>query len=224
MFRTLQGSVLHYHIVEKEATAITEAVHRWSHYLARRHFTLVTDQRFVAFMLDNRKRTKIKNNKMHEWRVELAAFSYTIRYRPEKENVVPDTLTRAFCCLAFSTSTLSDLHDGLCHPGVTRLLHFVRSKNLLFSTEDVKRVCASCRICAELKPRYYRTAEVTLVKATQPMERLSIDFKGPLSTVSRNPYMLTAVDEFSRFPFAFSGPYMTTETVIKCLEQIFCLC
>lgn len=56
------------------------------------------------------------------------------------------------------------------------------------------------------------------------MERLSIDFKGPLPTLSRNPYMLTAVDEFSRFTFAFSCPNISTETVIKCLEQIFCLC
>lgn len=39
-----------------------------------------------------------------------------------------------------------------------------------------------------------------------------------------NPYMLTAVDEFLQFPFPFSQPNMGTETVIKCLEQVFCLC
>lgn len=224
MSRTLQGSELHYHIVEKEATAIIEAVRKWSHFLARRHFNLVTDQRSVAFMFDTRKRTKIKNNKIQEWRMELAAFSYTIRYRPGKENVVPDTLTRAFCCSAFASSTLTDLHKGLCHPGVTRLLHFVRTKNLPFSTEDVKRTCASCRICADLKPRFYNPAEGRLIKATQPMERLSIDFKGPLPTASRNPYMLTVIDEYSRFPFAFPCPNMNTSTVIRCLEQIFSLC
>lgn len=76
MFRTLQGSELHYPAVEKEATAIIEAVRKWSHFLARQHFTLVTDQRSVAFMLNNRKRTKIKNNKIQEWRLELASYSY----------------------------------------------------------------------------------------------------------------------------------------------------
>lgn len=156
--------------------------------------------------------------------MELSEFSYTIRYRPGKENVVPDALSRAFCCSTFPDSTLTDLHSGLCHPGVTRLLHFVRARNLPFSTEDVKKTCGSCRICAELKPRYYRPAEGTLIKATQPMERISIDFKGPLPTSSRNPYLLTAIDEFSRFPFAFPCPNMNTETVIKCLEQIFSLC
>ena len=32
-------------------------------------------------------------------------------------------------------------------------------------------------------------------------ERLNIDFKGPLPTVSRKQYMLTVVDQFSHFPF-----------------------
>ena len=60
MSRTLHGSELHYPAVEKEATAIIEAVRKWTHFLSRQHFTLVTDQRSVSFMLDNRKRTKIK--------------------------------------------------------------------------------------------------------------------------------------------------------------------
>ena len=224
MSRTLQGSEVHYHIVEKEAMAIIEAVRKWSHFLGRRHFDIVTDQRSVSFMFDNRRRTKIKNNKIQEWRMELSSFSYTVHYRPGKENVVPDALTRAYCCSSFSTTTLSDLHNGLCHPGVTRFLHFVRSKNLPYSTEDVKRVCASCKVCAELKPRFYQPPAGTLIKATQPMERLSIDFKGPLPTATRNSYLLTVIDEYSRFPFAFPCPNMSTATVIKCLEQIFSLC
>ena len=56
------------------------------------------------------------------------------------------------------------------------------------------------------------------------MERLSIDFKGPLPTSTHNPYILTVVDEYSRFPFAFACPNMHSSTVIKCLEQIFTLC
>ena len=80
--RTLQSSELHYPHVEKEATAIIKAVRKWEHLLARQHFMLFTDQRSMAFMLDNRKRTKIKNDKIQGWRLELASFSYTIQYRP----------------------------------------------------------------------------------------------------------------------------------------------
>ena len=94
MSRNLQGSEMHYPTVEKKAMAITEEVQKWSHFLARKHFTLKTDQHYVSFMLDNRKRTKIKNSKMKEWGIELPLFSY----RPSKDNVAIDTYTCACCC------------------------------------------------------------------------------------------------------------------------------
>lgn len=224
MSRTLQSAELHYPAVEKEATAIIEAVRKWEHLLARRNFTLITDQRSVAFMLDNRKRTKIKNNKIQGWRLELASFGYTIKYRPGIENVGPDTLTRALCATLTSTlSKLQELHNNLCHPGVTRLLHFVKTKNLPYSTDDVKKVCSSCKFCAQLKPQFYNASTNTLIKATQPMERLSVDFKGPLPSATNNKYILTIIDEYSRFPFAFPCKDTSSSSVIKCFDQLFSL-
>ena len=87
---------------------------------------LITDQRSVAFMLDYHKRTKIKNNKIQGWRLELASFSYTIQYRPGIDNVGPDTFTRAFCAsVTESNSNLSDIHKQLSHPGVTRICYIL---------------------------------------------------------------------------------------------------
>ena len=107
----VQGSELHYPAVEKET--IIQAVRRWSDFLIRRELHLITDQRSVAFMLDNRKRTEIKNNKIQGWRLELASYSYTIQYRPGRENVGQDTLTRRATCASMtnSSSKLSDIHD-----------------------------------------------------------------------------------------------------------------
>ena len=166
----------------------------------------------VAFMFHNRKCTKVKNHKIQDWRLELASFSYTVKYRPGKDNVAPDSFTRAFTA-SLQTTSLSEIHVALCHPGFTWMLHFVRSKNLPYSTK--------VRVCAELKPQFYRPEQGG---ATQPMTWLSIDFKGPLSTSTHNPYILTVVDEYSRFPFAFACPNMHSSTVIKCLEQIFTFC
>jgi len=53
MLRILQGSEIHYSAYEKEATAIIEAIRKRSHLLSRQTFTLVTDQRSVAFMFDS---------------------------------------------------------------------------------------------------------------------------------------------------------------------------
>jgi len=222
MSRTLSKSEKLYPAVEKEALAIIEAVRKWNHLLSRQPFTLVTDQRSVSYMFDNRLRTKIKNNKIQIWRMELAEFSYEIKYRKGENNVVPDSFTRSYC-LAFS-NTLKNIHDVLCHPGVARLAHYIKVHNLPYSIEDVKRVCSSCGTCAELKPRFFKGDQGRLIKATRPMERLSIDFKGPLPSASKNKYLLTVIDEYSRFPFAFPCPDMTTSTVINCLNTIFSLC
>ena len=88
-----------------------EAVCKWGHLLTRNTFTPITDQRSVSFLLDRRRRTKIKNDKVQKRRMEFAPFSYVIKYRPGQRNVGPDTFTRALCTV--STWTLSTLQDLL---------------------------------------------------------------------------------------------------------------
>ena len=58
MSRTLSKSECNYPTVEKEAASIIEAVRKWGHYLYSRPFTLITDQRSLAFMFDQRNRGK----------------------------------------------------------------------------------------------------------------------------------------------------------------------
>ena len=90
--------------------------------------------------------------------------------------------------------------------------------------EDVKMISSQCQVCSKIKPRFCRPVNPPLVKATQALERLSVDFKGPLPSTSKNNYILTVVDEFSRFPWAFPCSNMTSETVINCLNEIYTLC
>lgn len=219
--RTLNPSEQRHAAVEKEAHAIVEALRKWRHYLSGHHFTLITDQKSVAFMFNQTHAGKIKNDKIQRWRLELASFDFDVVYRPGKDNIPADTLSRVALCSAIGTDKLVELHGALCHPGVTRMMHFVRCRNLPFSVEDVKRVTSSCQVCAEGKPQFYRPPTSHVIKATHPFERLSIDFKGPLPTSSRNRYILTVIDEYSRFPFAFPCPDMTAQTVISCLCQLF---
>ena len=222
--RTLQQHERKWAPVEKEAAAIIEACRKWTHYLTGRYFRLITDQQAVSYMFDYNKHGKIKNDKILRWRAELSCFNFEIKYRPGKDNVTADCLTRAHCN-AFGSNLirLTELHDGLCHPGIARLAHYVRTKNLPYSTEDVKTVVSQCRTCAEIKPRYFKPNNPPLIKSTQPFERLSMDFKGPLPSGTQNRYLLVVVDEFSRFPFVFPCKDMTSGTVVKCLDQIFAI-
>ena len=102
-----------------------------------------------------------------------------------------------------------------------RLHHFVRVKNLPYSIDVVRKIVNNCSVCCELKPRFYRPPTAHVVKVTQPLERISLNFKGPLPSSTKNRLPLTIVDEFSRFPFAFPCPNCNASTVISCLKQLF---
>ena len=141
------------------------------------------------------------------WRLELSSYSYDIVYRPGTENASADALSRSPVVRSASDNKklLIELHSALCHPDITRMTHFVRTRNLPFSVEDVKQMTSSCPVCAECEPQYGKPPQSHLIKATQPFERLNVDFKGPLPSASRNRYMLTIVNEYSRFPLLVSA-------------------
>ena len=132
--------------------------------------------------------------------------SFDIVRRPGKENVLSDAFSRSSC--AVLSDLLYQLHQSLCHPGITRMSYFIRVRNLPYSVEEIKRITNACRICCECKPRYHRPAKSHLIKVTQPFEKLNIDFKGPISSNNKNVYFLSFIDEYSRFLFVFRCPDM----------------
>ncbi|GFU00378.1 putative retrovirus-related pol polyprotein from transposon opus [Trichonephila clavipes] len=134
-----------------------------------KHFEVFTDEQAVAFVFNQRHGSKIKNKKLIRWRLELASFKFDIICRPGKQNAIADTLSRISGDITPRVD-LYNLHNSLCHPGVTRMPHWVRCKNLPFSLEDMKKVTNSCLICNELRPRLVKNVG-TLVKATTPFER-----------------------------------------------------
>ena len=173
-------------------------------------------------MFNNRRRSKIKNVKIARWRVELSEYKFDITYRPGKQNMAADTFSR-IATVGHHLQELHELHKQLCHPGITRLSHFVRVRNLPFTRDDVQTVANSCKSCACMKPHFLRS-QGTLIHATAPFQRLSVDFKGPLPpSKNGNRYLLTIIDEFSRFPFAYPCRDMTSGTVTQCFSQLFSL-
>ena len=105
---------------------------------------------------------------------------------------------------------LHGLHEQLCHPGVTRLSHFVRARNLPFSQEEVRTVTSNCKSCAFMKPHYHRS-QGTLIRATAPFQRISIDFKGPLPpSKNGNRYR-----DYQMYPIF--------QTYFSLVLQVFCI-
>ena len=83
------------------------------------------------------------------WRIELSCYNFDIVYRPGAENIAPDTFSRSFCAAVPAGVNIAELHDSLCHPGITRMFHFVWTRNLPFSVEEVRQMTKACRVCAE---------------------------------------------------------------------------
>ena len=174
-------------------------------------------------MYDKSHRSKIKNDKIARWRIELSQFKYDIKYRPGKENSVADTFSW-IAEINRSLSTLRELHENPCHPEMTRLAHFVRTRNLPFSHEQVKVVTGSCDSCQNIKPKFIKGEPRKIVQAVLPFQRLNVDFKSPLPiSPNDNRYLLTIIDEYTRLPFAFVCQDMTTKTIIQCYNNLFCM-
>ena len=147
--------------------------------------------------------SKIKNNKIQQWCLELAPNDFTTIYRPGNLNCAPDTFSRAVAASISlpSLKFLDELHKALCQPGITRLFHYIKIKNLRFSFDNVKNVVKACTECSEVKVKFLKPKDnFNLIKATKPFERISIDFEGLLPTTSGIKYMPVIIDEYSRFP------------------------
>ncbi|XP_055640426.1 uncharacterized protein LOC129777879 [Toxorhynchites rutilus septentrionalis] len=88
--RTLNKSEENYSAIEKELLAIVWACKYFRPYLYGRKFTLYTDHKPLTYSLN----LKNSNSRLIHWRLYLEEFDYEIKYRPGKQNIVADSLSR----------------------------------------------------------------------------------------------------------------------------------
>jgi transposase InsO family protein len=197
-------------------------------------------------MFDQTHKSCIKNDKIARWRLELMPYKFEIKYRPGSLNAPADALSRklpkevtkkrvkknkkpskVLHVASITSSAISkakQVHDEYRHPGVTRFWAVVKQLNIAVTLEEVREICRNCQVCTRVKPRFTSAAPGRLIQAMRPWDRISIDFKGPLTNTSAgNRFLLIIVDEYSRYPFAFPCKEASTESVIKSLKTIISL-
>lgn len=86
--RTLNKTEEKFSTTEKELLAIVWAVKYFRPYLYGRKFKLFTDHQPLTYSLTN------TNNKLVRWKLALEEFDYEIIYKPGKQNIVADALSR----------------------------------------------------------------------------------------------------------------------------------
>ena len=70
--------------------AIVFAVQKWRHYLLGQHFVILTDQKSLKFLTDQR----LLGEDQLKWTAKLLGMDFEIRYRPGFENKAVDALSR----------------------------------------------------------------------------------------------------------------------------------
>ncbi len=100
------------------------------------------------------------------------------------------------------------------HQGIDRTTAKVKEKYSWYGlSKAVKLYVLSCDICnAHKKPNRHARFPLTNFQAGAPMERVHLDFMGPLPATSQgNEYILMMVDQFSKWVECIALPSQTAE-------------
>ena len=100
------------------------------------------------------------------------------------------------------------------HQGIIRTKAKIREKYFWYGmSADIHRFIASCEVCAKSKkPVRHARYQLTKFHAGSPMERVHLDFLGPLMQTTRgNQYILMMVDQFTKWVECIPLPSQTAE-------------
>ena len=90
------GATLKYPTYDQELYALVRALQTWQHYLWPKEFVIHTDHQSLKHLKGQK-----KLNKRHaRWVEFIETFTYVIKYKQGKENVVADALSRRYVLLS----------------------------------------------------------------------------------------------------------------------------
>ena len=119
--KTLNPAELRYPIREKELRAIIHALDKWRPYLFGNRVIIQTDHESLRYLKTQPKLTP----RLARWLDFLEEFDYEIQYKPGKDNVVPDAISRR-----------PDLHD---HAEAIDMIQIQLEQPILQEIKDTTR-------------------------------------------------------------------------------------
>jgi hypothetical protein len=128
----------------RELYTLTEAIKRWRQYLLGSTFKIFTDHKSLKCLMTQ----TIQTPEQQKWLTKLVGYNYEIHYKPDKENLVADALSRVsespnhgVCALLTSPASplLSQLRAFFfSNPAGTKLLQKAQSNSNMLQRFTVK--------------------------------------------------------------------------------------
>ena len=117
-------------------------------------------------------------------------------------------------------------HDipAAAHQGVNRTTARVKEKYFWYGmSEAIKNYVATCDVCSRnKKPNRQARCPLTQFRAGAPLERVHIDFLGPLPKTDRgNEHILMIVDQFTKWVECIPLPNQTAEMTAQAIIRDF---
>ena len=110
------------------------------------------------------------------------------------------------------------------HQGMDRTKHRIMYKYFWYGmSSEIKRFVSSCSVCNQCKkPSRKNRSPLILNQTGAPMERVHIDFIGPLPRTERgNEHVLMVVDQFTKWVECFPLPSQSAEVTAGALVNDF---
>jgi transposase InsO family protein len=128
--------------------------------------------------------------------------------------------------VSLKTSALESSHDlpSSGHQGIARTKASMKEKFFWYNlTKDVTNYVTTCDVCSRNKKNSrYGKCPLTEYQAGAPMERVHIDFMGPLPKTARgNEHILVMVDQFTKWVEVVPLPSQSAEVTAKAAVESF---
>ena len=228
--RALSKSERNYSTVKREALALVEALDFFRPIVGSHSVRASVDHQPLVYLYTQAERQSLAAR----WLARLALHNVSLGYIKGQDNVTADLMSRLYLkaeshdapslVLAAQASTLSvtqryeklrAVHVGLGHCGIGRLLQALREGRVVGFTPyrgwsmDVVHTVAVCGECQRLSGAPAPYPALGSIGSTKLFEEIAVD----VIEIAPNAKLLTIVEAFSRFAWAFIVPDETANTL-----------
>ncbi|KAJ8364836.1 hypothetical protein SKAU_G00136670 [Synaphobranchus kaupii] len=205
--RTLTQAERNYSTVEKEALGCVWATEKWRTYLWGRHFTLRTDHSPLTTLLASKGQGRA-GMRIARWSSRLLSFNYDIQYKPGRENVTADCLSRL--PLPNSEPSLEDDVEIALTSALTAV-----------TEAEFKAACTSCPVQTKLRQlltsRWPKSAK-SLAPNLQPFFKLMHELSLQEDCVVRGTHRLLVPNSLQ--PKLISRAHDTHQGIVRTKQRL----